>query len=410
MSISATPTRVVLYSHDSQGLGHVRRNLAIAHHLARLLPQATGRPIAGLLVTGLPDASAFPLPPGFDWLALPGITKDDSGYRSRHLGTATRELIRLRSDVLEATLLAFAPDLVIVDRHVHGVDGELRRPLRRLREQRPDTRVVLGLREVLDSREVAAAEWRRIGSPMRLRQIVDEVWIYGDPRVHDPVATGEVPGALADRVRYTGYLAHGRADAGLDGALDADRPFVLTTAGGGSDGAALLLAAAAARLPEGHQHLVVTGPQIDAAQFEQIAAAARPGTVVRRALNGLSQHIEVAAAVISMGGYNTVCEILATDTPALIVPREVPRREQLIRAGSLAAVGAVDTIRADAASPDALTAWLATTVDRRVDRSALSLHGLSVTATLAGHLLARRRRTVAAPAYRAPAFLKGVGA
>jgi predicted glycosyltransferase len=33
-----------------------------------------------------------------------------------------------------------------------------------------------------------------------------------------------------------------------------------------------------------------------------------------------------------MGGYNTFCEILSFDKPALIVPRSVPRQEQLIRA------------------------------------------------------------------------------
>ncbi|WP_326502482.1 hypothetical protein [Rothia nasimurium] len=60
------PVRVVLYSHDSQGLGHVRRNLAIAHHIARTVPELTGRPVAGLLVSGLPQASVFPLPAGFD--------------------------------------------------------------------------------------------------------------------------------------------------------------------------------------------------------------------------------------------------------------------------------------------------------------------------------------------------------
>src|SRR5690606_42019675 len=42
-------TRVLLYSHDSQGLGHVRRNLALAHALAEQLPRLTGRPVTGPL-------------------------------------------------------------------------------------------------------------------------------------------------------------------------------------------------------------------------------------------------------------------------------------------------------------------------------------------------------------------------
>ena len=42
--------------------------------------------------------------------------------------------------------------------------------------------------------------------------------------------------------------------------------------------------------------------------------------------------MEKATAIVAMGGYNTFCEILTLDKPALIVPRSVPRQEQLIRA------------------------------------------------------------------------------
>ena len=73
--METTPVRVLLYSHDSQGLGHVRRNLTIAHHIAAAIPAATGRPVSGLLVSGLAPASVFPLPQGFDWLTIPGISK-----------------------------------------------------------------------------------------------------------------------------------------------------------------------------------------------------------------------------------------------------------------------------------------------------------------------------------------------
>ena len=84
--METTPVRVLLYSHDSQGLGHVRRNLTIAHHIAAAIPAATGRPVSGLLVSGLAPASVFPLPQGFDWLTIPGISKGKDGYQPRSLG------------------------------------------------------------------------------------------------------------------------------------------------------------------------------------------------------------------------------------------------------------------------------------------------------------------------------------
>ena len=149
--------RVLLYSHDSQGLGHVRRNLAIAHNLARRLPGAVDADVAGLLVTGLAPASRFPLPEGFDWVTIPGVSKGRDGYQPRNLSGATGDLIKLRSRLLQAALLGFKPDLVIIDRHIYGVWSELREPLMWLREHHPSVRVVLGLREVLDEPHVAAA-------------------------------------------------------------------------------------------------------------------------------------------------------------------------------------------------------------------------------------------------------------
>lgn len=386
MPHDSSPIKVVLYSHDSQGLGHVRRNLAIAHHLATSLPVLTGRPVSGLLVSGLPRASAFPLPAGFDWLTIPGIAKNGDGYHPRHLDAGTDDLIQLRSSVLEATLLGFAPDLVVIDRHIYGVRKELRRPLRRLRAARPTTRVVLGLREVLDAPDVVAAEWRRLKNPMTLRELVDEVWVYGDPLIHDPVASGEAPPALLDRIRFTGYLAQGRGDAPA-ATLAADPPFILTTTGGGSDGAELLRAAVAMDVPPGHRHLVVTGPQLADDAHAEIAAAAGPRTDVHRDLPGLADHIRAASAVIAMAGYNTVCEVLATATPALLVPREEPRTEQLIRARSMARAGAADLLRAGHATPATLGSWAADAVHRRVDRTGIRLDGLAVTARYAATLL-----------------------
>ncbi|MGO2096852.1 MAG: glycosyltransferase family protein, partial [Candidatus Microbacterium stercoravium] len=62
-------TRIVLFSHDSAGLGHIRRNLALAHALSA----GTDGSVTGLLVAGRPEATRFRPPRGWDWLILPGI-------------------------------------------------------------------------------------------------------------------------------------------------------------------------------------------------------------------------------------------------------------------------------------------------------------------------------------------------
>lgn len=386
-TLTDAPVRVVLYSHDSQGLGHVRRNLAIAHHIARTVPELTGRPVAGLLVSGLPQAATFPLPPGFDWVFIPSIRKVKGQYASRSLGTTMPLLVQLRSQLLEASLLGFAPDVVIIDRHIFGVMRELQVPLEKLRALHPETHVVLGLREILDEPAVAHAEWFKNGSPANLRSIVDSLWIYGDPSVHHPVRSGEIPKELADQAKFTGYLALGRELAEPTGQPAPDRPFILTTAGGGEDGYTLLETMVQVQPPEGFDHLVVTGPQLAPEKFRQLVDGSASGVQVVHSLPGLSQLIDRAAAVVCMGGYNTTNEVLATATPALIVPREAPRTEQLIRAQALARQNVADYCRQQELTVERASAWVREAVKGRVDRTHIERDGLWRTATLVAEIV-----------------------
>lgn len=382
MSIETT-RRVIFYSHDAQGLGHVRRNLALAHRIVE--DNSDYAAFSGLLISGLQASFDFPLPPGFDWLTLPGVSKGDHGYQPRHLGSSMDSLVELRGAILETTLTSAAPDLVVIDRHAYGVLGELRQPLETLRTLYPETKIVLGLREVLDSPEVAAREWERLGDLDEFCRIFDEIWCYGDAQVHDPLATGEIPAPLASKVRMLGYLSEGRrADVS---SMPPEHPFVLTTAGGGSDGEALFHTAAEMEVPRGHEHIIVTGPQLEHEQVKELQLSAGERTSVVRTIPGLSMFINAAAAVLTMGGYNTVNEIMATSTPALIVPREVPRKEQLIRAQGLSRHGAMEYITADHLSPGVLSSWVGRAVERTVDRSWIRRDGLTQAAARAAELL-----------------------
>ena len=393
--------RVALYSHDSVGLGHTRRNLAIAQALADSLPALTGRTVSGLLITGERSAPSFRAPRGFDWVVMPGIRKGHGHYEARTLAVQPGRVLDIRSAVISAALTSFRPHLVIVDRHALGVDGELAEPLRALRAAKPDTRFVLGLREVLDAPHAVRAEWEKVGVD-RVAALFDRIWVYGDRAVHDPLATGELPGALSGMVDFTGLLAQGRKTSGR--APAARRPFVVTMVGGGGDGVHLARAAAAAPVPAGMQHLVVTGPQMPSEDRSLVEAAAGPATrVTARVADGLA-YLRRAAAAVTMGGYNTMAEVLTTDTPVLVAPRTDPRTEQLIRVRGLARAGAVDMIDPALVDAEAVGDWLAAAVADRgaADRQAaarrcLDLAGLDHVVDLAASLAARPTRdTVAA--------------
>ncbi|WP_270257320.1 glycosyltransferase family protein [Kocuria marina] len=351
--------RITLYSHDSLGLGHTRRNLAIAQALSDALPELTGRRLSGLLITGERTATSYRCPEGFDWLVVPGIRKRTGHYEARHMRVRSERLFKIRSSVIGGALNAFRPHIVIVDRHPLGIDGELIKPLKHLKAVKPETTLVLGLREVLDTPDVAAAEWQRVGVAS-ITDLFDRIWVYGDRDIHDPVATGELPAQFAPMIEHTGLLASGRKFSGRHNSTVA--PFVLTMLGGGSDGADVARAAAAAPVPDGVQHLVVTGPQMPAARRREVEAAAGPATKVTNKVSDGMSYVASAEALVSMAGYNTVAETLSTNTPALLVPRTTPRTEQIIRARGLGATGAVDWIEPARASAQMIGQWLSQAV------------------------------------------------
>jgi predicted glycosyltransferase len=344
-STVATRPRVALYSHDTMGIGHVRRNLLIAQALAAPPLSATV-----LLVAGVKEAIGFAMPPGTDCLTLPSLSKTPDGqYQSRALGLSLR---------------AFRPDVFVVDKEPLGAVGELRPALRALRAS-GRTRCVLGLRDVLDDAATVRREWEATRNEEAIRDYYHAVWVYGDAAVYDPVREYRFGADVQNKAVYTGYLDPRDRLRGIPRAdrSECDLPdgsFVLCTVGGGQDGAGVAEAFAASELPSGLSGVVITGPYMppearrrvrdraaDDQRFRALEFVAEPCRLLAR-----------AARVIAMGGYNTVSEVLAFGKPALIVPRVSPRREQLIRAERLRDLGLLDVLLPDAVSPQALSRWL----------------------------------------------------
>jgi predicted glycosyltransferase len=220
--------------------------------------------------------------------------------------------------------------------------------------------VVLGLRDVLDDPAILSDEWQRKGAGAAVADLYDEIWVYGLPQVCDPLDGLALPPAVRRKTVFTGYLRRPLPSAAVPAngitaeAFGAEARYLLVTAGGGGDGAVMLdwvLRAYESDAALPHFALFVLGPFMPADDQQRlrtrIQALSRAMAITFDAY--LETLIDRAAAVVTMGGYNTFCEVLSYDKPALIVPREHPRQEQRIRAERAAALGLAAMLRTNGA-------------------------------------------------------------
>lgn len=345
--------RIALYSHDRMGLGHVRRNIAIAQILLQSNPNATV-----LLTVGTKEAASLQMPRGIEAVCLPAYSKGSDGtYRSRWEGVRFDELTNLRGRVLFSALDSFRPDILIVDKVAGGAFGELRYSLEQL-TRRHGTRLVLGLRDILDDPESAERDWNRDGQSDLIREYFHDIWLFGDRSAYDPVDEYPFIREFRDRIRYLGYIDRSQLSEKRT-AIPGDGS-VLCLVGGGQDGAVLAEAFVDARISCDRCGVLVTGPFMDKRQVERVRAKARlrGNVVVHEFVPDTTALLQRADRVIAMGGYNTVCEVLSFKKRALIVPRVTPRTEQRIRAERLSARGLFEMLLPDQLTPQAIERWL----------------------------------------------------
>ena len=125
------PRRIMFYSHDTFGLGHLRRSRTLATALTQSVPRASA-----IILTGSPVAGRFTFPERVDHIRLPGVTKlPDGSYISQSLGTGIDDTTSLRAGLIQAAIERYEPDLLVVDKEPTGFRGELLPSLEVLRQR-----------------------------------------------------------------------------------------------------------------------------------------------------------------------------------------------------------------------------------------------------------------------------------
>jgi predicted glycosyltransferase len=365
--------RIALYAHDTFGLGHLNRCLKLADALAARLG-----PVQGLIVTGSPWARLYVPPAGFSYVQLPEVVKcGPLHYRARDEALSFDSVLAARTQLLESTVNAFEPDLLVVDNIPCGLMGEALPALRAMKA-RGRGRIVLSLRDIIDEEDTVKEQWQELHAMEAMSLLYDEIWIFGLPEILDSRLSYGMASGVARKTVFCGYLGVRSGAAALPGAeygpsqgrlhlRDAagawrtrargdGRPLVLVTGGGGGDAGPVVetyLEMIRSLMPPVRSRIIL-GPDFPEPLIAALARRwVREPEILRFVLD-LPAAIACADVTVSMAGYNTFSEILALGGRSVLIPRVRPRQEQWIRARAFHARQGTRILHPDQLTPDAL--------------------------------------------------------
>ncbi len=352
--------RLMVYSHDTFGLGNIRRLLAICDYLIQREPE-----LNILLMSGSPILQHFPLPERTDYIKLPSVTRTQEGkYRVKYLESDTQQVLALRAEILRSALANYAPDVFLVDKKPLGIEQELKPAIEYAHSHLPQMHSVLLLRDVLDAPEETIRVWEKHDYHKAIQQFYTSILVVGSADIFDLTREYRFPASSTDKVTFCGYIRRRakldsreriRQQLGIEGL-----PLVLVTSGGGEDGYHLLdtFTRSLALFPshQRFQSVMILGPEMPVAQRSNLRQQAMnyDNVMVMDFTQDFISWLDAADLVVSMGGYNTVCEVLSLKKTAIVVPRVRPVREQLIRAERMARCRLLTTLHPADLGPEVL--------------------------------------------------------
>jgi predicted glycosyltransferase len=311
-----------------------------------------------LLLSGSPMLHAFRIPQQLDYVKLPCLQRDSQGeYGVRTLAISMEDTVRLRANIILSTVMDYQPDVMIVDKKPLGICAELQPALKYLKGRSNVPRMILLLRDILDSPAATREVWQKRGYFDAIDNYYDRILVVGQPEIFDLAAEYAFPPAAKEKVEYCGYIRRepsprGRQEVYAELGLDNCRKLVLITPGGGKDGAQLIInyLKGLREISDTAVHsLVLCGPEMlgEYADTINVLAKISPSVTILNFTDDLMSYMNAANIVVSMFGYNTMCEILTLKKSAVVVPRVRPVQEQWIRAVRMAELGLVKTIHPD---------------------------------------------------------------
>ncbi len=351
--------RLLMYSHDTFGLGHLQRCLKISRVLTSRFPQ-----ISILIVTGSPVSHKYEFPPRVDYVKLPAVRKvGPEKYEPRTLTASFETVLSLRSELVLKTVQSFEPHVLLVDHSPVGMKGELLPTLNWLKTHEHSTITILGLRDIIDSSEAVSRLWHKKGIYDVLEKSYDHIFIYGTQSVYDPLSAYDFNDELRRKTRFCNYIGGAQLQSPNQVSHKRKlnkRPMVAVTIGGG-DGAGETVIGNFINAIQLHQaevnfeSVIIAGPFLPKEHYLKYKKAVRNLPVsVKAFLPSTASLLKRSDLVVATGGYNTITDILGFAKRALIIPRVMHRQEQQIRAARLAELGILEYLAPDQVTPQLL--------------------------------------------------------
>jgi len=370
--------RIVFYCQHVLGVGHMFRSLEIVKGLADH---------EVILVTGGAEVDFDP-PANMTQVRLPGLMMDADFTRFIPLeqGVEVDEVLERRLERFEEIMAAYRPDVFMVELFPFGrrkFRFELLPILRKVRKGEYGGCVaVCSVRDILVEKDNMKRHVERVQG--YLNPNFDHVLIHSDPHLVKLDETFPGMDGIVPEVHYTGYVTR-KPDPAETTALAeeielGDTPLVVASAGGGNVGGDLRagVLAASSVLNQTHPHRLVlfAGPYAPEEEFLALCTQAEkhPHITVKRFTRRFLAYLDLAALSVSLGGYNTTMNLLATNTFGLMYPFTA-NREQNMRARRIEAKGGLQVITVEDLEADRLASLMGEALEREPTPLGLDLDG-----------------------------------
>ncbi len=346
--------RILVYTHNSIGLGHAFRTLAAITGIKKWRPD-----IDFLVISGTSIQQIF-FKEGIEVIKLPSIKLDidhqDSPMHSRYLsGFDLETIFDFRQSIIMKTFDFFQPDALIIEHNMTGQMSELIPLLMKkwMRKGGPVdfalAHICRGIMKWIPLLQIPYQNPRHRSESINIGELYDFMYVLEDREVIDinKEFLGNDPD-LEKKIRYLGKITN-KVYGELPSREETferfglmDRKIILISLGRnnkvGALAKSLLEALEITGLRASHQIVIVLDPYLDPELNLSIKDhPLSKGVRFTSFLPDLVDLIHHSELVISRAGYNIVNEILLTGTKAILVPESHGGGEQEKRARSIQA-------------------------------------------------------------------------